>query len=233
MNNSASFTAKQAAAMKAVTLVQSGMRIGLGSGSTAAFFIEALIVRIKAEKLDIKALPTSSHSAEMARQGGIALLDPEHTDRIDLDFDGADRIDAQRRMIKGGGGALMREKIVAAMSREMIVLIDETKQCEILGGFPLPVEISPFGAAATCRAIERLGYSGKLRRASGGKIYITDNGNYIYDIETPALFPDPERDDARLQTIPGVLETGFFIGLAGRIIVGRADGTADILTKNS
>lgn len=229
MNNKQSSIAKQAAAKKAVALVQNGMQIGLGSGSTAVFFIEALIARIQEEKLSIKAIPTSSHTAEIARKGGIVLLNPEQTDHIDLDFDGADRIDAKKRMIKGGGGALMREKIVASMSSEMIVLIDETKQCEILGGFPLPLEISPFGAAATCRAIDRLGYSGALRRTTKGQMFITDNGNYIYDIGMPALFPDPERDNARLKMIPGVLETGFFIGLAGRVIVGHADGSADII----
>lgn len=225
MNTSDSSLSKQAAATAAAALVQDGMTIGLGTGSTAAYFIHALIKRIKTENLKISGMPTSVHAAELAMAGGITLCDIKHTASIDLDFDGADRIDRKKRMIKGGGGALLREKIVANMSREMIVIVDESKVTDILGGFPLPLEIATFAPASTLRALDKLGYKGTIRLKNDGANYITDNGNFIVDIHHPDSFRDPEEENDRLKRIPGVLETGFFIGLAGRVIIGHPDGT--------
>ena len=222
---------KEAAATAAAALVKDGMTIGLGTGSTAALFIHALIKRIKNENLRITAMPTSVKSAEYALAGGIPLCDIKHTTSLDIDFDGADKINRQKQMIKGGGGALLREKIVAKMSREMVVIIDESKLCDTLGHFPLPVEIAPFAPEATRHALHQLGYEGKIRIKNDGAPYITDNGNYIIDITKPESFPSPETDDARLRSVPGVLETGFFLNLAGRVLIGHANGTVKVMDK--
>lgn len=220
---------KRAAAEAAASLVQNGMVIGLGSGSTATLFIQALIKRIKNENLRISAMPTSVLTAEHALAGGIPLCDIKHVSTLDLDFDGADKINPKKQMIKGGGGALLREKIVAKMSREMIVIVDESKLTDTLGHFPLPVEISTFAPEATRYALEKLGYQGHFRIKNDGLPFITDNGNYIIDITHPESFPQPENDDARLRTVPGVLETGFFLNVAGRVFIGHADGTVKVM----
>lgn len=216
---------KKAAAEAAVSLVKNGMVIGIGTGSTVAFFIQALIKRVRNDNLKIAAMPTSLKTSELALAGGIPLCDIKHTVSLDIDFDGADRITPSKQMIKGGGGALLREKIVAKMSREMVVIVDENKLVDTLGNFPLPVEIVPFAAEATRQALRHLGYEGNFRVKADRMPYITDNGNYILDIVQPAHFPDPAKDDAILRSVPGVLDTGFFLNLAGRVFIGQADGT--------
>lgn len=214
--------AKKAAGYAAAELIQSGMRIGIGTGSTVAFFIERLAVRCQ-EGLQIKALATSLRSEELARQANIPLIDAYYAEELDIAVDGADRVDAQKRMIKGGGGALLREKIVASMAQEMIVIIDQEKIVETIGGFPLPVEILPFAFPATIHHIEQQGLKGNIR-LSAGKPYRTDNGNYIFDIDSPLKWADPEKIDSLLKEIPGIIETGFFFNLAGRVIIGDDKG---------
>ena len=214
--------AKKAAGQKATELIKDGMVIGLGTGTTAYWFIESLIPLCK-KKLKIHAVATSSASLEQARQGGIPIVDIDTITTIDLTVDGADEIDPQKRMIKGGGGALLREKIIASMSKEMIVIVDETKLVPKLGKCKLPVEITPFGHPSTIHRLKNLGFSGKIREKEG-TLYMTENGNYIYDIYLNPEKTHPSEDHQRIIQVPGVVETGFFLNLAGRVIVGFLDG---------
>lgn len=222
--------AKRAAAKAATDLIESGMTIGLGSGSTATFFIESLIDRCKTTGLQIKAVATSERSAQQAQKGGIHLCDVNDLTSLDLTIDGADEVDPLKRMIKGGGGALLREKIIASMSREMIVIVDESKLVDQLGAFPLPLEIIPFAFEVTLYKINHHGYKGAVRRLENGRPYITDNGTYIIDVTFPEKCESPERDHGLLRSITGVIETGFFLDLAGRIVVGHEDGSVSIKT---
>ncbi|HAZ15641.1 MAG TPA: ribose 5-phosphate isomerase A [Parachlamydiales bacterium] len=207
----------------AAELIKSGMRVGLGSGSTAHFFIKRL-GELCAEGLAIQAVASSNESEELAKRAGIPLTDINQLSSLDIAVDGADEIDEQKRMIKGGGGALVREKILASMSTEMVVLVEESKLCSLLGKKNLPVEMIPFGIQATCRQIERLGFHGSFRKNKKGDLFITDNHNYIFDIHFPRLREHPERDHASLIQLPGVVDTGFFFHLAGRVLIGFSDG---------
>ena len=215
--------AKRAAAEKAVTLVEDGMIVGLGTGSTAAHFIKALG---KAEK-KIETVASSTASHLLAQENGLLLIDISALKSIDLYVDGADEIDPQKQMIKGAGGALLREKILAHMSREMVVIVDETKLVQKLGCCPLPVEILPFGFFATLHHLDALGYRGEMRKAQDGSFYKTENGNYIFDIKLPQASP-VEQHHNRIISIPGVMETGFFPNQAGRVIIGFKDGSVVI-----
>lgn len=208
---------------KAAEFVKEGMHVGLGTGSTAYFFIERLIQRCK-EGLEIAAVATSNASHEMAKLGGIPLLDIDAITHLDLTVDGADEIDSEKRMIKGGGGAMVREKIIASMSREMIVIVDESKLVSSLGKGKLPVEIVRFAKNATLHHIEKAGFRGEFRKKPDGSPYITDNSNYIIDIHFPTPCSEPETVHRRLIGIPGVVDTGFFFHLAGRVIIGFDDG---------
>lgn len=219
--------AKQAAGYAAADLIEDGMLVGLGTGSTAAYFIERLIQRTK-EGLSISAIATSQRSEQQAREGGIPIIDINTVTELDITVDGADEIDHQKRMIKGGGGALLREKIVASMSREMVVIVDEKKVVDQLGAFPLPIEVVPFAHPATLHKIQKLGYKGAFRKQENGNFYVTDNGNFIIDIHL-GRDSNPEKDNDTLRNIPGVVETGFFFNLAGRVIVGHADGSTNLL----
>ena len=221
--------AKQAAGKAAAALIQEGMIVGLGTGSTAAFFIDSLIDRCRSTGLKIRVVATSEDSAQRARAGGIIVEDPNEITSIDFTVDGADEIDKQKRMIKGGGGALLRETVIASLSREMIVIVDETKLVETLGRCPLPLEVIPFAHRAIFHKIQQLGYQGKLRLNNDGSLYKTDNANYIIDITFENRQCDPLKDQMILKNIPGILETGFFLGMAGRVIIGYGDGTTKIL----
>jgi len=215
--------AKKVAGEKAADLVQNGMVVGLGTGTTATYFIHSLIQRCH-QGLEIRAVASSHRSFELAKAGGIPLIDINTIHTIDLTVDGADEIDPQKRMIKGGGGALLREKIVAYMSREMIVIVDETKIVNRLGKCKLPVEIIPFGHIATIYKLKQFGYHGELRSLPNHDPYVTDNGNFIYDIQLDPIPSNPLEDHERILQIPGVVETGFFFNLAGRVIIGFLDG---------
>lgn len=219
--------AKQAAAEKALTFVQSGMRIGLGTGSTSEFFIRALAVACK-NGLKISAFSSSISSQKLAESLGIPLMEERQAVRLDLTIDGADEVGPGKTLIKGGGGALLREKILAAMAEEMIVIVDAKKIVTAWGGFPLPVEIARFAASATFRHFSDRGFHAKLREKSGAP-FVTDNGNWIADLALDNSMENPQQLDSQLKSIPGVLETGLFMGLAGRIIVGNEDGTTTII----
>jgi len=220
--------AKDAAGFRALEFVREGMLIGLGTGSTAACFIRYLIEKCK-EGFQVHAVATSIVSENMAREGGIELLDSNQVTHLDLTIDGADEIDPQKQLIKGAGGALVREKIIARMSRQMIVIADETKCVKRLGNHRLPVEVIPFGSNATKEHISSLGLTGDYRKGKDGKPYVTDNHNWIFDI-TFSTFPDQvEKLHDQLIQIPGIVDTGFFFNLATKVIVGKANGTTNIL----
>ena len=222
----ANANAKRAAGERAASLVRSGMRLGLGTGSTVAYFLEALGARTAAG-LTIVGVPTSERTRQAAAALQIPLSTLDETPRLDLTIDGADEFDPRLRLIKGGGGALLREKIVAAASDRMVVIADSSKKVDVLGRFPLPVEISPFGAVAIQRAIEKasaeVGCRGRLAmRSADGHAFVTDGGHYILDCAFGAI-PDPDALAERLSGIPGVLGHGLFIGMADAVIV--ADGS--------
>lgn len=220
--------AKRRAAAIAVDLVQSGMRLGLGTGSTAAHFVALLGARV-AQGLDIVAVPTSERTRVQAQGLGIPLTTLDEVPELDLTVDGADEFDRALRLIKGGGGALLREKIVAAASRRMIVVADASKAVERLGKFPLPIEVNIFGLEATRRLIAReaaaCGCDGpvELRKTVESKTFVSDGGHYIVDCSF-GVISRPEELAARLVDIPGVVEHGLFIGMAKGVIMGTAQG---------
>jgi ribose 5-phosphate isomerase A len=221
------YQAKAAAAQAAADLVSDDMLLGLGTGSTASLFIEKLASRCQ-QGLKVSAIATSEKSRIQAEQLGITIVDVNSISTLDMVVDGADEIDNQKRMIKGGGGALLREKIVASMSKEMVVIVDENKVVDRLGAFPLPVEVVPFGLKATLYHLQKRGYQGRLRQTSDESLYYTDNGNLIYDISLNTPYQNPERDQENIRRIPGIVETGFFFNLAGRVIIGYRDGRVEI-----
>lgn len=221
--------AKKIAGQAAAELIEDGMLVGLGTGSTAAFFIAALGKKCQ-EGLKISAVATSEQSALQAQHLGIPMLDPETITALDVTVDGADEIDHKKNMIKGGGGALLREKLLAKASKEMIVVIDETKLVEHLGDHPLPVEIVPFVYRTTIRRLEDLGLTGVLRLNRQNTPFITDNGNYIFDIQYNDPILDPQKEQERLKSIIGVVETGLFFHLAKRVIIGYEDGFTKVQT---
>lgn len=212
---------------KAATLVEDGMHIGLGTGSTAKWVIESLSKRVK-EGLKIKAMATSKESERLALAGGIELLDPQIVTELDLCIDGADELAPDMSMIKGRGGALWREKIVATMAREMIVIVDETKLVKKLGEkAKLPVEVSFFGKEATLKEIEALGFKGDFRK-EGAALYKTDAANAVIDLDT-LLSEDLRDQHEKLIGVPGVIETGLFFDLAKRAVVGYTDGRVEVI----
>ncbi|MGD0076985.1 MAG: ribose-5-phosphate isomerase RpiA [Candidatus Binataceae bacterium] len=214
---------KRAAAARGVEGVENGMVLGLGSGSTAAFAIEALAVRI-AKGLRVVGIPTSEKTAALARRLGVLLTSFAKHRRIDIAIDGADQVErGTLNLVKGLGGALLREKIVASASDRMIVVVDETKLVDRLGGnTPLPIEIVAFGWQIVLDRLAAVGCGPRLRLA-GDKPFTTDGGNYIVDCAV-AEIPDPAALEARLSAIIGVVETGLFIDLAYKIVVGRPTG---------
>jgi ribose 5-phosphate isomerase A len=219
--------AKEVAGKAAADLIEQGMLVGLGSGSTSFCFISSLIERC-AQGLKITAVSTSKKSMEQAKAGNIPIVDINSISHIDVAVDGADEIDKKKRMIKGGGGALLREKIVAGMSQEMIVIVDESKIVDELGKFPLPIEICSFGYNATSHHLKELGYEGKWRKTEDEKFYLTENNNYIFDINFPHSLKNPEIVNQQIKNVPGVIETGFFFNLAGRVVIGYSNGDVQI-----
>ncbi len=219
---------KRAAAARAIDFVGSGMRLELGTGSTAQAFIELLAERVHAG-LDVVAVPTSEATRAQAARLGIALTTLDDTPELDLTVDGADEIAPDLTLIKGGGGALLREKVVASASVKMVVIADESKLVSVLGRFPLPIEIVPFGATATRRAVEAAtaaaGCPGpaSLRLSQNGHAFVTDGGHWLLDAQLQRI-ANPHDLANRLAAVPGVVEHGLFIGLAGTAIVAGPGG---------
>ena len=219
---------KRAAAARALEFVQPGMRLGIGSGTTAKLFVDLLGERVQAG-LDVIGVPTSEATRAQAERLGVPLTSLDETPELDLTVDGADEIAADLSLIKGGGGALLREKIVASASARLVIIADESKWVSALGRFPLPVEVVPFGLAATRRKVEAAtaaaGCPGPalLRRAKDGHLFVTDGGHWILDAALERI-PDPRSLADRLDRIAGVVEHGLFIGLAHIAVIAGSGG---------
>jgi ribose 5-phosphate isomerase A len=219
---------KREAAAAALEFVRPGMRLGLGTGSTAAQFVELLAERVR-DGLKVIGVPTSEATKDQATRLGVPLATLEEQPELDLTVDGADELDRDLNLIKGGGGALLREKIVASASREMIVIADESKLVDRLGRYPLPIEVVDFGLAATERAVaaalKAAGCAGKLqlRRRKDGHVFVTDQGHHILDAGL-GVIADARLLAQRLAEVPGVVEHGLFIGLARRAVLAGQGG---------
>jgi ribose 5-phosphate isomerase A len=224
---------KREAARRATELIEPGMRLGLGSGSTARHFVDLVGEKV-AGGLDVRCVATSEATEAQAKALGIPLATLDEVPELDLTVDGADEIDLELRLIKGGGGALLREKIVAAASKRMAVIADETKLVRRLGAFPLPIEVVPFGLAATRRHIEgalagfRL--AGPIRLRGEAKPFVTDGGHYILDCSLGGI-AEAERLAETLSRIPGIVEHGLFIDYARTAIIGRP-GSIEVLSRD-
>lgn len=214
---------KRQAALKATEFVHDGMVVGLGTGSTSKHLIIALGERVRAG-LRIQAVSTSHDTAALARRSGISLIESDDAWMIDVAIDGADQVDPALNLVKGGGGALLKEKIVAAAAKQFIVMVDHTKLVPALGGsFPLPIEVVPFGWGSTARHIERVSGGKAVLRERNGTVFQTEAGHVILDLHMPNI-DDPGTLEIELNQIPGIVETGLFIGRTSILIVGRAQG---------
>ena len=220
---------KKSAAKEALKHVKDQSVIGIGTGSTVKPFIELLNDLVESKGLNISAIPTSKES-KAALSKKITIEDENLTKPIDLTIDGADKATEQFYLIKGGGGALLREKFVALNSKKNITIVDDSKICKELKAHPLPIEIVTFGYASTIKRLKEANHLGSLRKQNG-KIFITDNGNYIYDIDIKAPIQDPEALHASLKSLPGVIETGLFLKTSDIIIVGKNEGSVDVWTR--
>lgn len=223
------------AAAAALEHVEDGMRLGIGTGSTAEEFVRLLAEKVAAG-MKVEGVPTSERTARLCLELGVPLKSLDELPELDLTIDGADEVDSALRLIKGGGGALLREKIVAAASRRMIVIADESKVVDMLGRFPLPIEINPFGQVSTRIAVEkvaqRFGLTGELKlRASGDGLFTTDGGHLILDASFGRI-PDAEALASALNAIPGVVEHGLFINLASLAIIAGPAGARVMDAKN-
>jgi ribose 5-phosphate isomerase A len=223
---------KRAAGRAAADRIDTGMRIGLGTGSTVFFTLERIAERVRDEGLRVVGVPTSLDTERKATAMGIPLATLAQVEALDLTIDGADEIDARLDMIKGGGGALLREKVVASISRRELIVVDAAKYVERLGRkFLLPIEVVPFARPVVRRALERLGGRVVLRLAEPGRAYATDNGNEILDVAFPDGIAKPAELEARLDAIHGIVETGLFCGLAHELLIGHDDGRVERKTR--
>ncbi|PFZ33462.1 ribose-5-phosphate isomerase RpiA [Bacillus wiedmannii] len=217
---------KQLAGEYAANFVKDGMKVGLGTGSTVYWLIQKLGERVK-EGLSFQAVPTSKETEVLAKQLNISLISLNDVQSLDLTIDGADEIDANLQLIKGGGGALLREKIVATSSKELIIIADESKLVTHLGTFPLPVEIIPFSWKQTERKIQSLGCQTTLR-LKDNETFITDNNNMIIDCIFPHNISNPANLHTQLKMITGVVETGLFVNMTSKAIIGTKNGIKEL-----
>ncbi|WP_170759231.1 ribose-5-phosphate isomerase RpiA [Ruegeria lacuscaerulensis] len=229
--------AKYVAARRAADLVQDGMRVGLGTGSTAAWMVRRLGERVQEEGLRIKGVPTSSRTAQLAREVGIEVVSLDQAGWLDMTIDGADEFDGELNLIKGGGGAHLQEKIVATASDQMVVIADAGKEVETLGAFPLPVEVVPFGWQTTRTLIEEaldtmdvLGTSAALRM-NGEAPFVTDEGNHILDLHLQRI-GNARQLALVLNQVPGVVENGLFIDICDKVVIGHGDGRVELRDIN-
>ena len=230
--------AKVVAARRAVEFVQSGMKVGLGTGSTAAWMVRCLGERVRDEGLKVLGVPTSTRTAELARQVGITVTSLDDAKWLDLTIDGADEFDRNLALIKGGGAALLQEKIVATASDQMIVIADAAKEVAQLGAFPLPVEVIPFGWQTTKALLEETLVSMDVLtrdctlRMNGAAPLITDEANYIIDLHLKRI-GNPRQLALLLNQIPGVVENGLFIDICDIVVIGHADGRVTVRDINA
>ncbi|MGI3170674.1 ribose-5-phosphate isomerase RpiA [Pseudooceanicola sp. C21-150M6] len=230
--------AKFVAAKRSVDFVEDGMRVGLGTGSTAAWMVRCLGELVREDGLKIKGIPTSTRTAQLAREVGIDVISLDEAKWLDLTIDGADEFDADLNLIKGGGGALLQEKIVATASDQMVVIADIGKSVEHLGAFPLPVEVIPFGWQTTQALVEEmlismdvLGRNSTLRM-NGARPFVTDEGNYILDLHLNRV-GEPRQMAMVLNQMPGVVENGLFIDICDSVVIGYGDGRVEVRDINS
>ncbi len=225
-------TAKYVAAKRAGDLVQSGMKVGLGTGSTAAWLVRCLGDRVRDEGLSITGVPTSARTAALAAEVGIPVVSLDEARWLDLTIDGADEIDVEFNLIKGGGGALLMEKIVATASDQMVVIADRSKDVATLGAFPLPVEVVPFGWQTTSALLEEtlaeldVGGRAATLRMADGEPFLTDHRNYILDLHLGRI-GDPRHVAMMVNQIPGVVENGLFIDICDIVVLGDPDGRVE------
>ncbi len=231
-------TAKYVAAYRAADMVEDGMRVGLGTGSTAAWLVRRLGERVQQEGLRIKGVPTSTRTAQLAREVGIEVVSLDQAGWLDLTIDGADEFDGDLNLIKGGGGAHLQEKIVATASDQMVVIADAGKEVETLGAFPLPVEVIPFGWQTTRTLIEEvldtmdvLGTNSALRM-NGEAPFVTDEGNHILDLHLQRI-GNARQMALVLNQVPGVVENGLFIDICDKVVVGYGDGRVELRDINA
>jgi len=224
--------AKFVAAKRSVDYIEDGMRVGLGTGSTAAWMVRCLGELVREDGLRVRGVPTSTRTAELARDVGIEVISLDEAKWLDITIDGADEFDGRLNLIKGGGGALLQEKIVATASDQMIVIADAGKEVEALGAFPLPVEVIPFGWQTTRALIEELlvsmdvlGRDASLRM-NGDRPFVTDEGNYILDLHLGRI-NDPHQVAMVLNQMPGVVENGLFMDICDVVILGHGDGRVE------
>ena len=212
---------KRAAALAALPLIQEGMQLGLGTGSTVAHLLEGIAER----GLDVAGVPTSKATEARCRQLGIRLLQPSDTERLDLAIDGADQLDHALTATKGGGGALLREKVVAAMSDRFVVIATSDKLVDRLGdSFPLPIEVVPFATAPVARRLRDRGYEVELRTAGEGPVVVTDNGNHLLDARVAGGIEDPAVEELWITALPGVVECGLFVDLVDQALLADQGG---------
>jgi ribose 5-phosphate isomerase A len=217
---------KEAAARASLRFIEDGQIVGLGTGSTAAYFIQLLGEQVK-NGLRIRGIPSSDRSRDQAASLGIPLTTLDECPEIDVTVDGADEVDPQLRLIKGGGGALLREKIVASATKQYVIITDATKRVPVLGKFPLPVEVIKFAQAVVTQKIEALGAAVSLRRAADGKPYLSDENNHILDCRFGQI-PDADRLARQLSDMPGVVEHGLFIGMASVVLVANGSEIVEL-----
>ncbi len=229
---------KYACALRASALVENGMKVGLGTGSTAYWLVYHLAERVRSEGLEFVGVPTSNKTREQAQAEGLKLISMDDAGRLDITIDGADEFDQSMNLIKGGGGAHLQEKIVAFGSDRMVVIADETKKVNKLGKFPLPVEVLKFGSASSQKQIEELLIAQNYNdftvqmRMEKNKPFITDEGNYIFDLNLGEI-QNPRKLCVDLNIIPGVVENGLFIDVCKAVVIGYSDGTATISWKDN
>lgn len=229
---------KYACALRASALVENGMKVGLGTGSTAYWLVYHLAERVRSEGLEFVGVPTSNKTREQAQAEGLKLISMDDAGRLDITIDGADEFDQSMNLIKGGGGAHLQEKIVAFGSDRMVVIADETKKVNKLGKFPLPVEVLKFGSASSQKQIEELLIAQNYKdftvqmRMEKNNPFITDEGNYIFDLNLGEI-QNPRKLCVDLNIIPGVVENGLFIDVCKAVVIGYSDGTAKISWKDN
>jgi ribose 5-phosphate isomerase A len=217
---------KETAARASLRFIHDGDVVGLGTGSTAAYAVRFIAERVQAG-LKIRGIPTSVRTKELAASLGIPLTTLDECQQIDVTIDGADEVNPDLQLIKGGGGALLREKITASASRQLVIVADSSKQVPVLGKFPLPVEVIPFAQALIAKKIAALGAAVQLRNDSSGKPFVTDEGHHILDCHFGQI-PDPPALALKLASIPGVVEHGLFIGMATVALIAKGDKVLEL-----